>query len=732
MLKPVSSTMSSCVIDVIIPVYKNLDMTRRCIESVLAANTRLQYCLIVVNDASPESEVTAYLSSLAVAEKIILIENKENSGFVMSVNIGMQQHLQRDVVLLNSDTIVANDWLDRLYQCAQKEDSIATVTPFSNNATICSYPRHCEENTLSPQYSLSEIDSFFANCNAGAYLDIPTAVGFCMLIKRDCLNQIGYFDAQRFGKGYGEENDFCMRAVKAGWRNVIACDVFVYHEGSVSFGASKNERIEAAQKILQKLYPHYNSQVQKFIVQDKLLSYRQRVDLQRLRLSKLPTYLLIMHEGEGGVLKHVKDLVNHFDQQINFLILIPRDNQIKLYWANTGESFCVYFDFKVPALLLEFLKVLQVDRLHIHHTLGWEETVAKIVTVLAVPYDVTIHDYFTFCPQINLTNKQGFYCELPELSACQTCVNDRMETRGLDIVDWRKKNQALLENAERVFLPNISVLAIISRYFSKINFVLAPHLESQAVQQACPPTLRFCHANAPLKILIIGALSRVKGADILEQCAELSRKNHLPLEFHLLGFAYRKLKNHAKFYVHGKYDESNIQALIKKINPHIAWFPSLWPETYSYTLSACLEAQLPIVSSDLGAQAERLKGRSFSYIKPWQLTPEEWTSFFLEFKSQSHLEPVPKLKASREEQHFRYDAEYCIVNHAKKIIKSDINLLLEQINSLEFKSFKCSRKQSLYFFLLKIYSNLRIDLFLPRERIIYLKIIFQKFLLSGR
>jgi GT2 family glycosyltransferase len=119
---------------------------------------------------------------------------------------------------------------------------IGTVTPFSNNATICSYPRFCADNPLPGDWSVAALDALFSRCNRGELADIPTAVGFCMYIRRDCLNEVGGFDERHFGKGYGEENDFSMRAKALGWRHALSADVFVYHAGSVSFADHQNHQ----------------------------------------------------------------------------------------------------------------------------------------------------------------------------------------------------------------------------------------------------------------------------------------------------------------------------------------------------------------------------------------------------------------------------------------------------------------------------------------------------------
>ena len=125
---------------VVIPAYRGLDQTRRCIESVLGAQCRIPSRFIVVDDCSPEPALSDYLRSLAATGAITLIHNETNQGFVRSVNSGMRAASEDDVVLLNSDTEVANDWLDRLCAHAYRGPKVATVTPFSNNATICSYP----------------------------------------------------------------------------------------------------------------------------------------------------------------------------------------------------------------------------------------------------------------------------------------------------------------------------------------------------------------------------------------------------------------------------------------------------------------------------------------------------------------------------------------------------------------------------------------------------------------
>jgi glycosyltransferase involved in cell wall biosynthesis len=270
-----------------------LSQTRRCVESVLAHRQATPFEIVAVDDASPEADITSYLDGLAGAGRITLVRNERNLGFVQSVNRGMSLHADRDVVLLNSDTEVANDWLDRLCRSAYASPDVGTVTPFSNNATICSYPFEGWTGGLPGTLGVADLDRLFASTNAGRTVDLPTGVGFCMLIRRACLGQIGPFDAERFGRGYGEENDFCMRAAGAGWRNVLAGDVFVYHEGAVSFSGERLELTTSAGKTLMDLYPDYARKVREYVRDDPAGPLRAAVDNARIvqRAEELPHVL---------------------------------------------------------------------------------------------------------------------------------------------------------------------------------------------------------------------------------------------------------------------------------------------------------------------------------------------------------------------------------------------------------------------------------------------------------
>jgi GT2 family glycosyltransferase len=257
-------------------------LTLRSIHSVLAASVATPFQFVVVDDASPDPVLRRDLQFLAERGLFRLVTNERNVGFVRSVNRAFQLDARRDVVLLNSDTRVFGNWLDRLLRALHGAPSIGTVSPLSNAATILSYPMFLRDNHGQAGSDFAQLDRLAMQLDF-APVELPTAVGFCMAIKRACLDDVGLFDAEAFGRGYGEENDFSRRALAKGWRHVAAANAFVWHRGGGSFGAAREARIEAAQRTLERLHPGYAGAVQQFIRTDPLRPVREALDAARIR-----------------------------------------------------------------------------------------------------------------------------------------------------------------------------------------------------------------------------------------------------------------------------------------------------------------------------------------------------------------------------------------------------------------------------------------------------------------
>lgn len=257
---------------VVIPVFNAVEPLRRCLAAV-CATVAADVPVVVIDDASTDPAVIDVLEATPAGWR--LIRQPENRGFVVTANRGIREAASRDVVLLNSDTIPAGDWLERLVACAASDASIASITPFTNNGEIVSLPDFCRSAPVP-----DDPESWAGACRRAGpprYPDLPTAVGFCMYMRRSCIERIGGFDEQAFGRGYGEENDWCMRAAADGWRHALCDDAFVAHQGGASFGPLGLAPGEAAMRVLLERHPEYLESVHDFIRRDPLAAIRQRI-----------------------------------------------------------------------------------------------------------------------------------------------------------------------------------------------------------------------------------------------------------------------------------------------------------------------------------------------------------------------------------------------------------------------------------------------------------------------
>lgn len=592
--------------------YRGADETRACIDSVLAATNTQPTEILVVNDASPDAEICAYLGDLAAGARITLVTNKSNLGFVATCNLAMQLHPERDVVLLNSDTVVSPGWLDRMVACAATTSQTASVTPFSNNATLCSYPRIAVPNELAAGFSLGELDAMFTSINGGRHIDIPTGVGFCMLMKRAAIDAIGMFDVEAFGRGYGEENDWCMRASEHGYSHLLCGDVFVYHHGEVSFGGDSLAGKRQAQSVIEARYPGYRELISHHLEIDPARVLRRRVDLARLMASPRPRVLFVTHSWGGGTEKHVNDLAALLSESLEVLVFKPHDEQsLSLRWLRQGEEFEAFFeDRKDPNALLQLLRAIAVSRVHLHHVHGLPAYVLDIHSELGVPLDITLHDYFPVT-QRYLLGPGGVVD-----SSADAPANDW----GLSEVEWQQRMGAMLRSAQRVIAPSRDLAQRMREFFPDIEYQVRGH-----------PNIAAQTAPAPHKVLVLGGLSIQKGLLVLEACALDARERKLPLFFKLIGHTEQSVARFPEIplAIGGSYRESDLDQLIALENADAFLFPAQVPESYSYTLTAALRTNLPIIASSLGAFSERLEDNRRAHMVAWDANAHVWNDALL-------------------------------------------------------------------------------------------------------
>ncbi|MCA9837907.1 MAG: glycosyltransferase [Trueperaceae bacterium] len=586
-------------IDILLPVYNGLKDLKLCIDSVFKAVNRIDWHLHILHDASTDGAVAEYLVTLESEARVSIHHNEKNLGFVKTVNKGFKLS-SGDVVLLNSDTLVYDGWLDRLVAHGYRHENVATITPLSNNATIASFPEFLSDKNTRLGLSGQELDALCYQANKGAVVEVPTGVGFCMFISRGALNQVGYFDEDTFGRGYGEENDFCMRAGNEGFRNLLACDVYVSHTGGVSFAEEKEALIVEAIKQLNRIHPGYDRKIHKFIVLDPVREYRLKVLLKLSQMDKRPPVLHICHAFGGGTLQNIREIAQYFEKDsIHWVLRALEGDIVRLEWATAPSTYVDIDTEKDKVFFWEILKYIGISRIHVHHLAGLPQEVMAFIREAGLEYDVTLHDYYFINANPTLVNTKGE-------------ISSPLSAEGL--TSWQKEKHEFLQGAQRIFCPSQRAREIYEAYYPGITFQTISYLE--AIQAYPYPDVSKASNHKGIKVAVLGALNPEKGADLFVRVAKLLTKNQ-EFDFSLLGYAYKRLPKMIK--VWGQYDNLMLESLIEEENPDIIWFPALWEETYSYTLSGALKSGRPILAPNLGAFPERLANRPLTKLyEPYQ------------------------------------------------------------------------------------------------------------------
>jgi GT2 family glycosyltransferase/glycosyltransferase involved in cell wall biosynthesis len=626
---------------VVVPVYRGTEATLACLDSVFAAvpaRTRI----IVVDDAGPEPELARALDRLSRQRRIRLLRHTQNRGFPASANAGFRAALRLpgrpDVVLLNSDTLVPQGWVEGLRTAVHGAPDIGTATPLSNDATILSYPDVTAANPAPAPAEFARLARLAGKVNAGVAEEVPTAVGFCMYIRRECLAEAGLFREDLFAQGYGEENDFCMRARHLGWRHIGVPSVFVAHRGAQSFGSARAHLIERNLEILERLHPGYRRLIAEFQAADPLASARRRLDAARWRAgrSACGAVIMVTHDSGGGVERAVQARCRALRaQDMRPILLRPvlaRDPNADRDAPAYRPGLCIVGEekgdfpnlcFAVPGDLDALARLLRADRvtaIEVHHLLGHTHALLRLAAMLKVPVDQHVHDYAAICPRITFVGRDRRYCGEPdEVAVCEACVADLGSCleEEVSVAALRARSAVDLASARTVVTPSTDAAARLRRHFAGI----APEVEPSEDDTDLPPPVPV-RDGLPRRICVIGGIGVEKGYDVLLDCARDAALRRLPIEFTVVGHTSDdpRLIDTGRVFVTGPYAEAEAVALIRAHDPHLAWLPSVCPETWCFTLGHAWRAGLLVAAFDIGAPAERIRRSRRGWLLPLGLT----------------------------------------------------------------------------------------------------------------
>ncbi len=607
---------------IVIPVYADADATRTCLDSVMRHRRAGTDSVVIVNDNPGDPVIAELVDAQARHPDVIILRNARNEGFIAAANRGMDFVRAGDVLLLNADTELFPGAVDELYRVLHGSPGIGTVTALSNNATLFSYPHPTLTEDSLEDTSWADLAAVALRENGGLTADIPTAHGFCMLIRRDVIDEIGLFDPI-FGRGYAEENDFSLRASDRGWRHVAAGGALVRHSEARSFGAEKAALVEANLNLLAQRFPEYGARIDAFIRTDPIRRLRWPLDLDRLRRfaqSGNRLRLVVANWLDGGT--------RHAASDIETVVRTPGVHALRLCSARDGNitlrldglRLLAVFAANEADALFGFLGSLELDRIVVHHLLGFtEDFVRRLDRFMAGRRSIFhVHDFYYACPRVTMIDASGTFCGGAAPDRCERCLAlDGAHTAyRMDAVTpagHRALFQELLGKATRVVAPSFDAAERLSALLPGINPVAVPHPQASVV---FPIGVRRGTAT---DICLLGAVGPHKGSGALLALARYARLNHPEFRFHVIGYTNidAELEDVGNVSITGEYDPADLPNLIDATGARVALFLHGWPETFSYTLTEAVSMGLIPVVPDIGAPAERVRQAGFGVVFPF-------------------------------------------------------------------------------------------------------------------
>lgn len=619
---------------IIVPVYGAPLETEACIEAVIAW-TDGPARLLVIDDASPDPATAKLLDRYAGRSGVTIERNRVNLGYTATVNRGIALAGAADIVLLNSDTAVGPRWLDLLRQTACSAPDVASVTAVSDNAGAFTLPEPDRQTQIPEGWQLVDLQRLAAQASACHWPDVITGSGFCLYLRRAALEAVGAFDAVAFPRGYGEENDWCMRALKAGWRHLVDDRVLVHHARSASFGTRRAQLTSNARAALAVRHPEYAALVADFHKSPGLADARRRLRaaLAAPRRPR-PRILYVVSSETGGTPQTNRDLMRAVSAEYEPLLLHCDARVMTLSRPAFGTdscdeilarhelaepiSFARHVSCDYDRQLCAWLSAYAVEFVHIRH-LAWHSlNLPAIAQGMGLPTLLSFHDFYAACPTVKLLDETSTYCGARCTATTGDCVPDLWRLAATPPLKnqfvhvWRTRFASTLQSCDAFVTTSASARKTLISAFPDLacrHFEIIPH--GRDFDHFAFP--RRAVATGTLDILVPGNLSPAKGRDIVAALA--ARDQGRRLRFHLLGEVNPHLEGPGVI-VHGPYRRSEFLARALETKAVIGAVFSVWPETYCHTLTEMWAAGLPVAAFDFGAVADRIRATDAGWILP--------------------------------------------------------------------------------------------------------------------
>ena len=625
-------------VDIIIPIDNVYEHLAACVDSVILCMNQHNQRIILLDNGSENKQIEKYLESVE-SEDILVVRDMAKSKALDTFNHEIMLS-ENDVVLLNSDTIVTNNWIEKIQKCAYADEAIATVTPLSN-FLMFDFEDYWE-NTQDISTSIRDIAEVIEDISLKLYPDIPVTYGGCLYVKRAALNRIGFFNTKIFGCEFGGEVDFCFRAIEVGFRNVLCDDTFTYHADKAFFTSEGKKKLsEKHKRYLLENYPNQVKRAEEYekfnmnhIIQDNV---NARLKIEQI-LKKTKKTILYQVQSDfrpdatdsvGGTQLHVKDLVMGLQHQYNIVVVAREQTWLNVTLYSDNKEVClkffideipIYMPFrsnKFRKIYDQIISLFHVGLIHIHHVYGLTLELYYAGKKAGIPIVTTLHDFYYLCPSIKMMDSSEQLCvyeDSPE--RCAICMKKMKNIiPSLNYIEiWRQEHLEVLRISETIVVPSDNTKSIIMHYYPLIEDKI--QVIGHGLRRFKQKEKKLAERNTKtFNIAFLGSVgSKAKGADTIYQLIKHGSKEIHWYIFGVMGHCDLMMLEQDNYTKVGKYERESLPQLMEQYEIDLIAILPIWPETFCYTLSESILCGIPVIASDIGAISERVHTNCCGWI----------------------------------------------------------------------------------------------------------------------
>lgn len=640
---------------VVLPVWGPSPDLERCLDSVATFTDPGRHAVVVVGDGplepGPAALVAGFVGRRPGAARLLV--RPVRGGYPAAANTGLRE-ARGDVALLNSDTEVSEGWLEKLGEAVRSRPGVASATPFSNNATLCSIPRPFAENAIPAGHTVASFARLVEERSGRLFPEIPTGVGFCLYMTREAIDGVGLFDEEGFGAGYGEEVDWCLRAAAKGWTNVLDDATFVWHRGGGSFGRDVQARVRRAERILSRRYPGYLRRVARFMKEDPLAPHRERVLAglrpPRRRAGAAGSGVVHLVHGwppfaMGGteVFARTIALSQAEHREVSVYARLsdpsrPKGEPIELVDGGVRVRLVVnnflqrdpfsrnaLHDGVFSADFDRFLEETRPGLLHVHHLAGHAASLPELARRRGIPVVFQLQDWWLLCSRVNLLHSGGGVCTGPSPLKCAACrsltalppsfltnpalhaLRAGLMRRTLQADRYVAGSEYLVRSwSEAGWLPGSAAVDVVPYGSPSAGTPLSPGTEE--------PRL-------PLRFGFVGALMPHKGPHVaVEAFRGVSPAEAVlrlwgdPSPDPAYAEALRAAVGETGARIEGAFADGEKERVFSGIDVLVV--PSAGLESYGIVVDEAMAHGVPVIASRIGALVERLDDSCGAFFEP--------------------------------------------------------------------------------------------------------------------